>query len=283
MSNFRPLLDVEFRHDYSLSGRIAGLRVVPLPSTRRTLGNLELIFRQSQTGILILLDESRQVALASAIADGDDVELQFAVTVEPDFGVYTEGCSGADSAFYFTNTVERALTDGAIPLHDGDVAATVDRLPASDDRIKDLFRGASAARPDIVICLRIGADEHANSGSIEARTYRVSFAGRLTRWKYFLLGTAKSTAYEVVGPNEKMRFSLAGEERLADETTAITFLSDLAIPLRERYSTAPLLRIGEPPDQQVLIKHLPVAGTDCIACASLGKDAVLVSEMYVNY
>ena len=278
MSRYEVLAKVEIRHEYFRSGKLAGLRLVPTGSTLHALKNLDLLFRPTPAGFTVLTDVSRQEALLSALRDdSDDVDLVFAAVADPAFTMYTAGIEGtAESSFFFSNRTERSPVDGVVPLHDGE-HASADDMPQPGDRLPALT--GSVSRPDFVVSL--GLDTFTEP--LTATGYSVSFAARHTWWKYLLLGTAPGEKFDVVDADEQMGFTFAGKERLGDDSSAVTFVSDQPIPLRERYSIAPLLRTGEPPNQRVLIRHLPVAGTDCIASTSMGDDAVLVSEMYVNY
>jgi len=112
--------------------------------------------------------------------------------------------------------------------------------------------------------------------------YHIRFKARETYWKYFLVGDANREGVFLKDVNGEIEFDYLGEETLADGRQAKVFLTNQAIPMRDRAKHKFQLLVPKNNRTKVLVKRLAMASAKRINKVRVEDRELFVSEIYVN-
>jgi len=288
MSTYQVLFDFEVGHNYFSNQKAASVRFEATHQTAKLIKSLGLIERRRANGIALFFDMQQLEALQLYAEDEDEpLQLVYKGYVDdPLFERYTDPSPMREGEILRFRNDKSALTDSLeIPLHNGAVATIKDFVEIDTLQAEGyLLPRDSLIKPSFLIQLDAVAKAgfRSEEGVFFGPQYRIHFAAAQSYWKYFLLGDlAKRDAY-IVDLGKSTEFELAGEEVLADQEVALTYVSTEAIAMQQRSECRFQLRESGYGNGKVLIKRLPVASAKQVGRSHLNGKEVVVSEIYVN-
>ena len=291
-----PLLHICARHAYFGEQAVTRFRFAPSPATEATLRRLHILTRVSAEGLTLVCPERTRTALRAGAEPALELEFHawgtgtsFALVTAPE-------APAADARLIFHSA--RALREetGNWRLHaapHADAAAWSRAcIPNRAAALADTDMGA--ARPAFHVVLGAPAIAAALAGAAAPR-FLVRFGARQTRWKYYLLTDAvpadrlssdpDAGHAAIVDLDGVLSFTPLGYTELPGKRTALTFISEQAIDMRQHPSQRlQLCEHDEPgkPVKRILIKRLPNASA-ATAGSEVAAGAMLVSEIYIRY
>jgi len=108
------------------------------------------------------------------------------------------------------------------------------------------------------------------------------FAARAAVWKYWLIGDWHDSELKVVDPDNQVAFLQAQDATLPDGRAALTIRSAAPIAILRRSPFRFQLRGRAGSSERLLVKRLPVAGTEQLTREPRALGGSLVSEIYVH-
>ncbi|MCH7736964.1 MAG: hypothetical protein IH872_06120 [Chloroflexi bacterium] len=289
MSRYSQLFGIEVRHSFFSNGLCHELNFTPTPKTAVKLSNSGLLFKETSGGVRVFYDSDRLDSLRLHAADAQEpLNLVFkAYSRDAFFMNYTEcGPDQDDAVRYFDSANAVTQHDGRMRLHAKEYSGSDDFKPMDFAGFQDVLTPADRLlRPTLVVKIGVPkevADALGDDATGAVGNYFVSFQGRQTVWKYFLLGELAREDIYIADLDNSTEFESSVAEVLADERTAITIKSKTMLRLQERSDYRFQLREEDSGNGKVLIRRLPVATAAHIGAERTGDQSTLVSEMYIN-
>ena len=251
--------------------------------------DVNLVSRSRSDGLTLFYDGEYMEALRLYAADvKDPLRMEFNCDVEhQDFQNFTVSpIAPMDKTLYFDSDVLKIDSSGKNYLHAGEfvsedelveissLASLTDELPR--DQVPSLGK----------ISIKV-SDEDLNyleaSRIDNPREYTIRFSTRSTHWKYYLLGEANRPGVYLKDAEGEVEFEYLGEETIATGRVAKIYISKTAIPMRERAKQKFQLIVNKNDRPKILVSRLAVANTKRVNRVMHNNQALLVSEIYVNY
>lgn len=288
MSAYSLLFDFDVKHDYFANHKAVSVRFEPHSETAKLLKSLGLIERRRDNGIALFFEEGQREALR-LYAEDEQEPLQFvykAYVDDPLFERYTTPMPNrSGKVLRFKNDLPRQALSEDVVIHPDDRVSEV--ALASIETLQDdglLTARDGLLKPSFLLQLAANAESglRDDEGVFNGPHYMIHFAATQSYWKYFLLGDiAKRDAY-IVDLSEQVEFEPSGEEALANQQIALTYVSKEAIAMQQRSECRFQLRESSFGGGKVLIKRLPVASANQVGRGQYHGKEVVVSEIYVN-
>jgi hypothetical protein len=266
LGGYREWFRLELEHAYYGGRGFTDWRAVPTRATRLLMAGNGLLARQT-AGVLVVLAPAARDVVA-------DTRLAFSIVPgSPHFGGVTVPAVAAGQVLVADSLQAVAEPSGAWRLHRG---ASIDAGALQPAGAMD--------GPGPVASLLVRIAPHADGSAPDAgpRRYLVRLEAASTYWKYYLQGALAGRALAVVDVDQEVEFHRADGEQLGGSPAAV-FLSDRPIALRERSPRRFQLCEQAAFGAKVLMKRLPVAGAAGRTRALVGDQAVLVSEIFLNF
>ena len=290
MSDYQTLFDIHIEHDFFLQGVCCCLEFVPTGNTVVLLRNTGLLVKKSSRGLLVAYDRNRQESLHLQLADaGVGLDLVFKVYAkDPQFMTYTEPfVEPGDGMLYFTNPVTRKPAGAPRRIQQAEQVSHADVIDMDSEQLVGILDRKDRLIPPLCV-VRIHADERNNpffdkALNAKAPSFYLSFATRSTYWKYFLQSDKENDGTFVFDPDGRIEFESTGLERMADGRAVSTFRSKQSIPLQESFDFRFQLKQRSNGVEKVLFRQLPFARVGQTGKEVVAKQAIAVSEIYINY
>jgi hypothetical protein len=289
MATYSPLFSLQAEHSFFRDNLCRSLDFVPTPSTSSVMGNAGLLTRSSSSGINVFYESARAEALRMYAGNTDEpLNLSFKVfTVDPRFWNYTEPSAYKDGAMlYFDNSDAQPGDDGRLRLHSDEFAGDSNFEDIGSPKVSGIVkRQDGLLRPVFVVSISVAESDVTppdNQAAVAPKSYYVRFQARHTFWKYYLLGELAKEDFYVNDQDEAIEFVAVGESSLADNRTALAFISKTLLPLREKSQYRFQLRDKNSGGGRILIRRLPVASASHISKEVIDGEVSLVSEMFIN-
>jgi len=287
---YLPLFDFEVEHTFFPGGRCAdALKFVLTPKSAALLQRSGFSARVSDSGVAVLADSVRLQALSMIAGDTEEpFHLTWlAYAADPFFGNYTEGLvypPGGLPAFDSDSAVAEGTT-GRCRLQRQDYVSAADARPLDDEFVVQALSGQRVP-PLFMVTLRLGAMSPGASGAAglqpQPKRYVLRFAARAAVWKYWLIGDWHDSELKVVDPDNQVAFLQAQDATLPDGRAALTIRSAAPIAILRRSPFRFQLRGRAGSSERLLVKRLPVAGTEQLTREPRALGGSLVSEIYVH-
>lgn len=310
MSTYVPLLHLGARHAFFGEQAINRFRFAPSAATAAVLARLNIVCHANTDGLTLAAPEALHRALRSGTA-------ATAAALELEFFAWSTGASFSLVTAPAPPTAStRLLFHGACAVREGGnnwrlhAAAEADasawqpttiphRAAARDDST------LSALRPAFQMVLDGAAIAAALRESTTPR-FLVRFGARRTHWKYYLPSellalVPAGSAPAIIDLDGVLNFTEAGLTELPGQRSALTFISEQAVDMRQHppqrlqlcaQGVGSVIGLAANPARRtanrILIKRLPNAsvaavGRDVAAGSNgAGSDAMLVSEIYIR-
>jgi hypothetical protein len=287
MSAYRELFRLSIEHAYHGGRPLPDSRIVPAGAARALMERCGMIMRQLPDALVFLMPAARLDILRSDIADSGGA-FSFLLCVhagDPLLASYTT--PSAPPGMLLLADSRRAVGDGSggFRLH-ADEWLGAESLAADDDPLCAAALAESAPRrPLLLVHLALSNAADGFPGAADdppARAYTVRLAAGASYWKYYLLGALAQRELAVLDADGTVSFRRGGDERL-EERAAAVFLSERAIGLRARPDERFQLLENTPFGEKILMKRMPVAPPGIRRKAEIDGNAVLVSEIFINY
>lgn len=281
---YQPLFIVGVEHGYFADGRWQGLDFVPDAETSRMAELPCLVLRQTDSGVMVGVDEARREPLRIWAAAGDG-RLRFRFKVRARDRTYA---NYTDDPRHGRNAVPCFDNQG----HDGqagEVAGLSQQVQVSEADCREIealvTEGTLDARearvpPDFIVTIYI--DPTGDQG-FALRQYRIAFAARQSFWKYYLLGDMNRAQSFIVDLEKRIEFLPGDEAVVAGNRPARVFRSKQTVPLLERPEYRFQLRERGTVGERVLIKRLPLASGSRLGSELIDGRRELVMENFVQY
>lgn len=203
-------------------------------------------------------------------------------TCDPWFSLYTLPVAPTADSVLFLRTSSRTGV-GCVHakdslLVDGDLFARLEHPLLA----RHLDRHDQLRKPVMVTELDLADVAHARD---DGRTsWRISFAARVSRWKYYFFSTTRADleGLVVIDLDGGMTFSAAEVEIFPGDRRAIVFMSERDIVMQAQYAQRFQLRERGESGERVLVTRLPNADIRKVTQDAIDGKTTLVSEIYIN-
>jgi hypothetical protein len=281
---YRVLLRLAVEHAYFADPAAASFRFAPTAQCSALLARYGILLRQEAGALAwVAQQDAADVLLAER---GGGAEFEFGVYADSHFSRYTALDSPSpDACLYFHSRAAHPEAPGHWRLHAAELAdgcAWQRPMPPSKSAGLNAF-GRGGARP--VCFMVLAADDVAAAlDAGEAPRFLLRFGARKSRWKYFLLGGLQAAQASVVDLDGRLRFSARGPAALPGGASAMVFVSEQEIDMRQHHLERLQLREQGEWGERILIKRLPNASVAAVGRESAAGSAapVLVSEIYIS-
>ena len=303
MATYVPLLHLCARHAFFGEQAINHFGFEPDAATAAVLARHDILLRANAEGLTLACPDTTRAALQAGAEPALELVFQ-ARTIGASFSLVTAPVAPTANACLVFHSAAAVREDGGSwRLHAGARAdASAWSRAVIPNRAAALAEhGFHASRPAFHLLLAAPAIAAALAADTVPR-FLVRFAARSTRWKYYLLndalqGAPPQAADEVnarppiiVDLDGGLTFTARGHTQLPGRRSALTFISEQAIEMRQHPAQRlQLCERGEPdrPIKRILIKRLPNASVAAVgrevAAGSNGTgEATLVSEIYIR-
>jgi len=290
MSQFLPLLQLSFAHEFYLDQRCHGLSCVASDATQRLINNLGLLCTPTADGLRIDYETSKTEAIALYANDEEDpLRFEFKVYSQlPEFKSITSPYDGdADACVYLTNQGLKESKSPLVILHSEEYVSNINRVALDAPSVKGLLSQKDRLTPPVCVVQLYG--QAGPSGFLDsqskpvARQYQVRFKARDTVWKYFVLGAITDRDLHIHDLNETVEFQRCDDELMSDQRKAAVFRSTGPLPLREQYDLHFQLREKGHGADKTIVQRLPVARLGQVANEVVAGHGIVVSEIYINH
>ena len=274
---YLPLFDFEVEHTFFPGGRCANaLKFVLTPKSAALLQRSGFSACVSDSGVAVLADSVRLEALNMIAGDAEEpFHLTWlAYAADPFFGNYTEGLVYPPEGLPAFDSDSAVLegTTGRCRLQREDYVSAADARPLDDEFVVQALSGQRVP-PLFMVTLRLQP---------QPKRYVLRFAARAAVWKYWLIGDWHDSEPKVVDPDNQVAFLQAQDATLPDGRAALTIRSAAPIAILRRSPFRFQLRGRAGSSERLLVKRLPVAGTEQLRREPRALGGSLVSEIYVH-
>lgn len=289
MGQYRPMFNITLEHNYFNSGRLPGVQFKPTPDSEKLMNNANLVSRKRPDGLTIFFDRDYLDTLRLYANDADDpLKLDFECDVaQQNFMNFTsaEVFSSNKFLYFDSNNTDQAVL-GKKYLHASDTVSAADLLDF-DTAAKRNASPRDRRQPSMgLISIQVTPgelDELEKNPPEVFNDYYIRFDTRETYWKYYLVGDANRESAFIKDARGEVEFDFIGEETLANGRTARVFLSNKAIPLRDRAKPKFQLQVMKNNRAKVLVSRLEVASAKRINKTVVDNRELFVSEIYINF
>lgn len=280
-----PLVRLEARCEYFENGACRDLQFVLSPSSIGLARSRNLLVRCMHDSITIYATAGGEPT--RAVGSEETLTLTTKVFAgDTDFANYADlDGRSMDRVFRFDSSRAMKGNEGSgYRLHEAPWAGTTDLMPVTAPELDGVLDARERLAPPLaVVTLHVNPREVADAARVPS--YYFAFRARRTVWKYYVLGaTQKEAALSIRDPDGTVEFvaGTGSPERLGNDRSAVTLLSNSPIALRERPNQRFQLRSNTPDGGKVLVRRLAVPSPRQLAKEIVNGREVAVSEIYIN-
>jgi hypothetical protein len=207
---------------------------------------------------------------------------------DPLFRVYTEPFTQqANNLLYFTNQQISRKKQGVFRLHKSEFVSPESLVNLGTEVLDAVLSKQDRYIPP-ALAVSIQAEGKNNplfdsAGKPKAPTYLIKFASRRTYWRYYLVGSKMDDSVFIIDTDDGIGFESTELITLSDGRTAHSCRSIKSIPLQQSYPYKFQLKQRKNGGEKILFRQLPFPKVGQTGIEVVAKQAVVVSEIFVNY